>query len=212
MFIVDESIEKYAYLHTSPEPPLLQELAKETERTMEMPQMLTGRLEGRLLKFLVEISHAEVALEIGTFTGYSALSIAEGLPKGGKIITCEINPLCAEFAKRYFIKSSHGHKIELRLGPALNTIAEVHETLDFVFIDADKENYVAYYEAILPKVRKGGIIAIDNCLWSGRVIDPIDAESLAIAKLNDLIRKDPRVENVMLTVRDGLNLVRKLNA
>jgi caffeoyl-CoA O-methyltransferase len=173
--------------------------------------MLCGKIEGRLLKMLVQLTQARSALEIGTFTGYSALSIAEGLPSDGQLTTCDIDEECASMARAYFAKSPHGHKIKLKMGNALDTIRTLETTLDFVFIDADKENYVNYSHAVLPKVRSGGLIVFDNSLWSGLVLDPPkgDKESQAIAEVNNLVALDERVESVLLCVRDGINLVRK---
>lgn len=211
MDFIDKNVEKYAFDHTAPEPDLLRKLSDETYAKMEWPTMLTGRLEGRLLKLLARISGARRALEIGTFTGYSALSIAEGLPEDGRVVTCEIEPRNADFARRYFGSSPHGGKIEIRLGPALETlkVLEGGEPFDLAFIDADKENYPAYYERVMELVRPGGLIVVDNTLWSGRVLDPRDKDSLAIDALNQRIARDKRVENVLLTVRDGVQLVRK---
>jgi caffeoyl-CoA O-methyltransferase len=177
---------------------------------MDAPQMLTGRLEGRLLKLLAALCGAERVLEIGTFTGYSALSMAEGLPDDGRIITCEIEKAHAAMAQRYFDRSPHGKKIEIRLGPALETLASLTGPFDLAFIDADKGNYPAYYERSVELVRPGGLILVDNTLWSGQVLNPQDAESKAIDALNRRIAADARVENVLLTVRDGLQVVRKL--
>lgn len=209
MDIVDRNLEKYAYDHTSPEPDLLQRLSVETYAKMQMPQMLTGRLEGRLLNLLARISGARKVLEIGTFTGYSALSIAEGLPEDGTVMTCEIDPANAAMAQRYFDASPHGRKIEIRLGPALETLAGLQGPFDLVFIDADKENYPWYYEKTMELVRPGGLILVDNTLWSGLVLEPHDRESIAIDTLNKRIAKDARVENVLVTIRDGLQVVRR---
>jgi caffeoyl-CoA O-methyltransferase len=209
MDIVDKDLERYAFDHTLPEPELLRKLADETHARMHMPQMLTGRLEGRALKLLAQISGARRVLEIGTFTGYSALSLAEGLPDDGQVVTCEIENHHAAMAQRYFDQSPHGRKIAIRMGPALETLASLSGPFDLVFIDADKENYPAYYEKAVELVRPGGLILVDNTLWSGLVLKPHDRESKAIADLNKRIVGDDRVENVLLTVRDGLQLVRK---
>jgi caffeoyl-CoA O-methyltransferase len=209
MDIVDKDLEKYAFDHTSPEPELLRRLSEETYARMQMPQMLTGRLEGRLLNLLARISGVRRALEIGTFTGYSALSIAEALPEDGKVVTCEIEPVNAAMARRYFDASPHGRKIEIRMGPALDTLSGLEGPFDMAFIDADKENYPEYYEKTLELVRPGGLILVDNTLWSGLVLKPHDRESIAIDALNKRIAKDPRVENVLLTIRDGLQVVRR---
>lgn len=209
MELINPAIESYAHDLTQAEPELLQELAAETHARMALAQMLTGRLEGRFLKLLVQLSGAKRILEIGMFTGYSALSMAEALPDEGRLITCDIDPVAEAFARRYFARSPHGHKIELRMGPALDTIATLSGSLDLVFLDADKENYLAYYEAVLPRLRSGGLLVIDNALWSGRVLRPEDEESRVIDALNRRIAQDERVENVLLTLRDGVNLVRK---
>jgi caffeoyl-CoA O-methyltransferase len=207
--VIDEQIEAYAEAHTTAPPELLQELAAETRATMRLPQMLTGTIEGRLLELLVYGLGAERVLEIGTFTGYSALSMAAALPAGGHIDTCDIEPAHVEVAERYIARSEHADKITVHLGPALETIARLEGDFDFVFIDADKANYDNYYEAVLPRLTPRGLIAIDNTLWSGRVLDPQDDDSKAIAALNDKIAADERVVCVQLSVRDGVTLVRK---
>jgi len=209
LFVVPEEIEEYALLHSSREDPLLQALAQDTQSNAKLPQMQTGHVEGSFLRMLVQSSNARRVLEIGTYTGYSALSMAMGLPEDGRVITCDIDPEATAMARQYWEKSGHGEKIDLRLGPALETIESLEGPFDFVFIDADKENYVNYWEAVLPKVRRGGLIAVDNVLWSGRVLDPKDALDHAIVAFNRHVRYDDRVELVMLTVRDGVTLARK---
>jgi caffeoyl-CoA O-methyltransferase len=210
MPIIDPAIECYAHDRTRPESTHLHALETETRAGRRDAGMLCGRLEGRLLQFLVRLVGAKRTLEIGMFTGYSALSVAEALPADGQVITCDINPETTAIAQRHFAGSPHGAKIDVRLGPALETIAHLEGSFDLVFIDADKTNYGAYYEAVLPKVRSGGLIAIDNTLWHGAVLDPKDDDSRAIDALNRHIEQDPRVDNVLLTVRDGLHLVRVL--
>lgn len=210
MNFIDKEIEEYAKLYTSNEPQLLKELAEFTETNMPMAQMLTGKIEGRLLKMLVALTRAKSILEIGMFTGYSALSLAEALPEDGRLLTCDIDEEVAKLAKEYFARSPHGSKITVQLGPALETLAKTKETFDLVFLDADKENYVKYYQSIIPKLNSNGLLVIDNCLWSGKVLEPEAESDIAIHALNQLIVTDPRVENVVLTVRDGVNLVRKL--
>jgi len=207
--LVIEAIEQYAHDKTQAEPPQLRDLEERTHAEMQYPQMLTGRLEGRLLKLLVRLCNPRLVLEVGTFTGYSALSMAEGLSEHGKVVTCEVNPAARDVAQAAFEASPFGNRIELRFGPALDTIAAIDEPIDFSFIDADKQNYPAYYESILERTRPGGLILIDNVLWSGRVLEPADDETEAIALLNDRIAVDDRVENVLLTVRDGVQLVVK---
>jgi caffeoyl-CoA O-methyltransferase len=208
-FIVDERLEGYAEAHSTAPDPLLAELAEETRATMAAPQMLTGPIEGRFLELLVAGLGARRVLEIGTFTGYSALSMAAALPPDGHIDTLDIAPKHAEVAQRYFDRSPHGSKITLHLGPAIETIGKLDGAFDFVFIDADKESYDAYYEAVLPRLTERGLIAIDNTLWSGRVLDPQDDSTRKIAALNDKLAADERVVVVQLTVRDGVTLVRR---
>jgi caffeoyl-CoA O-methyltransferase len=208
-FLVDEKVEEYAERHTTPPDPLLAELAEETKATMAAPQMLTGTIEGRFLEVLVAATGARRVLEIGTFTGYSALSMAAALPDDGRIDTLDIEPKHAEVAQRYFDRSPVGGKITLHLGPALDTIGGLEGEFDLVFIDADKENYDAYFEAVLPRLSERGLIAIDNTLWSGRVLEPPDETTKLIAALNDKLAADDRVVAVQLTVRDGVTLVRR---
>lgn len=207
--IVPEEIEKYAEAHTEPPDPLFEELREETYRTMSSPGMQVGAVEGRLLRMLVEISGARRALEIGMFTGYSGLMIASGLPEDGELVTCDVDPKAQEIARRYFARSSHGRKITIRMGPALETIRALKGPLDFVFIDADKQNYTAYYDAVVPLLSPRGLIVIDNVLWSGKVLAPKEETDRAIVAMNDHVAKDPRVEKVLLTVRDGMMLVRR---
>lgn len=209
MDIIPEAIEAYAKAHTSPEDSLLKKLWDDTQANAKWPQMQTGHIEGSFLRLLVGLSRAKRVLEIGTFTGYSSLSMAAALPDDGKIITCDIDPVATDMAKRYWERSPHGRKIELRLGPALETIETLTESFDLVFIDADKENYVNYWEACVPRVRPGGLIMVDNVLWSGRVLQPEEPSDFAIVGFNDHALADDRVELVMLTVRDGVTLAVK---
>ncbi len=204
-------IDDYAESKTEPTSALLTSLVRETHEKMSMPQMLTGRLEGRFLKMMVQISGAKSVLEIGMFTGYSALSMAEGLPEGGKVTTLDIDDECVQFAKRYFERSEHGHKITVIQGTALKSLQSLTGPFDFVFIDADKPNYANYYEAVLPKLKQGGVILVDNVLWSGTVLDPhqADESGQAIIKFNDMIASDDRVDRVLLTIRDGIFMLRK---
>ena len=176
-----------------------------------MPQMQVGRLEGALLKMLVHLTGARRVLEIGLFTGYSALTLAEALPPGGSILSCEINPDTATIAQTFFDRSPHGCKISVRLGPALETLAALPKdpAFDMVFVDADKENYVNYYEAVLPLLRPGGLLIADNVLWSGAVLNPKRDSDRALVAFNHKVHNDPRVAHVLLTVRDGVMLVYK---
>lgn len=209
MDFIDEKIEQYAFDHTSKESLLLQRLEEETYQKLEIPQMTTGRQEARLLKLLARLVGARCILEIGTFGGYSALSMAEALPEDGTLVTCEIDPVAIAFAQKYFSESPHGKKITQMEGPALKSIKKLTGSFDMAFIDADKVNYLNYYEAIFPLMRVGGLIAVDNVLWSGRVLDPKDDTDKAIHQFNEQIIKDQRVESVLLTVRDGLSLIIK---
>lgn len=209
-FIVDEAIEEYAFRVTRPEPSLLSELSVKTHEVMDIPQMLTGRLEGRFLKLLVTLLRPRLIVEIGTFTGYSALSMAEGLPEDGKVLTCEVDPKAQAMAQAAFDMSPHGGKIEIIMGPAIETIRQIKDPIDLSFIDADKVSYPDYYEEILKRTRPGGVILLDNMLWSGSVLKPDDDSSRTLAELNEAIARDSRVENVLLTIRDGIQMVRKL--
>ncbi len=199
---IDPTVEQFAHYHTEPETDLYARLREETYRVMERPQMQVGLLEGRFLKMLVRLTGARNILEIGMFTGYSALMMAEGLPEDGRLITCEIDPKAEAIARRYFAESPHGKKIDIRMGRALDTIRTLSGPFDLVFIDADKPNYCNYYQACFPLVKPGGLIVGDNVLWSGKVIDPRDDDTRAIVAFNDFVQNDPRVENVCLTVRD----------
>ncbi len=205
-----DGIEDYALAHSAPLPPLLAELVAETEREMgPLAGMLSGALVGNLLQTLVWATGARHVLEIGMFTGFSALMMAAALPDDGELITCDINPKTIAIARRYFERSPHGRKIEVREGPALDTLRSLAGPFDVVFIDADKGNYTNYYEAVLPRLAPHGVIAVDNVLWDGRVLDPRDDDSRAIAAFNAHVRDDARVAGVILTVRDGVMLIRK---
>lgn len=202
-------IEEYALGKTEQHDSVLEELMKETRETQEFPQMLTGPIEGQFLKQMVTITGAKRVVEVGTFTGYASLKMAEGMPADGKLTTLDLNPVCLAVARKYFAKSEHGKKIEVIEGPALESIAKIDGPLDLVFIDADKGNYLNYYEALLPKVRSGGVILVDNVLWSGGVLEPKTDDDKAINAFNERVSKDDRVEKVLLTVRDGVYFIRK---
>jgi caffeoyl-CoA O-methyltransferase len=209
--IVPQKIEEYCLRHTTARDKLLRELEKYTNRHCADAQMLIGPHEGALLAMLVRLSGARHILEIGAFTGYSALCMAEALPAKGKLTTCEIKSEHADIACSFFARSPHGHKIKIHLGPAIETLAGLPASarFDFVFLDADKENYVNYYEAVLPRLRRGGLIVADNVLWSGRVLAPKKKSDRAVVTFNTHVRRDARVECVMLPVRDGVSLIRK---
>lgn len=210
-FIVAAEIEQYAEDHTTPAPAYLQDLAEETERTMSAPQMMVGTLEGRFLEMLVFALQPRYVLEIGMFTGYSSLSMAAALPPGGRIVTCDVDPKAEEVARRHIEASPYADRIEIRMGPALETIAGLDGPFDLVFIDADKTSYRAYYDSVLPKLAERGVIAIDNVLWSGNVVDADvhDDNTDALRAFNDYVSADSRTVNVMCTVRDGVTLVRR---
>jgi caffeoyl-CoA O-methyltransferase len=206
---IDDRVEQYAEEHSSPPPELFARLAAETHEKSESPQMMVGRIEGNFLALLVRTLRARRVLELGTFTGYSSIAMARALPADGRLITCDVNEETTEIARRYAQEAGVVDRIDYRLGPALETVGGFDGEFDLVFIDADKVNYVNYYEATLPLLAASGLMVVDNTLWSGRVADPQeDDESVrAIRELNDHVRDDPRVDNVLLTVRDGMNLV-----
>jgi caffeoyl-CoA O-methyltransferase len=212
--IADPRVEQYAVEHTTPEPPWFATLAEETRNATRAPNMMVGTLEGRLLTALVAMLRPRSVLEIGTFTGYSALSMAEALPPDGRIVTCDISEEHLAIARRHIAASPYAGVIEIRSGPALETIATLPGPFDLVFIDADKTSYSAYFEATLAKLAPDGVILVDNVLWSGRVLDPAvtEPDTAAIKAFNDQVLADDRVEVVMLTVRDGVSLIRHRRA
>jgi len=207
--LVPADIEAYAEAHSAPESEACRALREETFRTMDMPQMVVGPLEGAFLKMMARLVRARTVLEIGMFTGYSALCFAEALPEGGRIITCEIDPKTAALARKYFAKSPQGGKIEIRMGPALDTLRDLRGPFDIIFIDADKVNYVQYYQRAVELIAPTGAILIDNVLWSGDVLlqPPPDRSTASIQELNRLVASDPRVDAVLATIRDGLLVI-----
>jgi caffeoyl-CoA O-methyltransferase len=209
-FIVEPEVERYAEGHTTPDGELFERLAEETRAKTSAPQMMVGRIEGQFLAALVRLLGATRILELGTFTGYSSISMASALPPDGRVITCDVDPDATGIARRYMDESGHGDKIEIRLGPALETLETLEGPFDLVFIDADKPNYVNYYEAALPLLADRGLLVADNVLWSGRVVqEDADESTGAIKAFNEHVRADSRVVSVMLTVRDGMTLVQK---
>jgi len=210
-FIVEPGVEQYAEEHSTPPGDLFERLAAETRERTTSPQMMVGQLEGMLLAELVRLARARRVLELGTFTGYSSISMALALPAGGRVISCDVNEETTEIARRYAEEAGVADRIDFRLGPGLETIETLDGPFDLVFIDADKPNYVNYYEATLPLLADEGVMIVDNTLWSGRVADPneTDESTDAIRALNDRVRDDPGVENVLLTVRDGMNVIRR---
>ena len=211
MKLTPDEILSYVERYSTASPVELEELADETARTLDSPQMLSGPVVGRLLEFLVFALGARSVLEIGTFSGYSALSMAAGLPPDGRIVTLEIDETHAEVAGRAIAASPHAEKIEIVLGPALASLERLPGPFDFVFIDANKEGYLDYYEAVLPKLAPRGLIAADNTLRSGLVLDESDKSpgTEAIRAFNERVRNDPRVRCLILSVRDGVTLIRR---
>lgn len=213
MTLLSEPLAAYVHEHTTPAHASFEALREETHSELEMPQMQVGRVEGQLLRQMVQVSGARRVLEVGTYSGYSAMAMASGLPEGGELITCDIDPVATEVAKRHWAACPWGDKIELRLGDARETLeqlAAAGERFDLVFIDADKGGYIDYFELALPMLPVGGVILADNTLWSGRVLDPKQDSDRAIVAFNEHVRDDPRVEQVLLSVRDGVMFIRKL--
>lgn len=211
--LIPADLAAYIHEHTTPETELFERLRAETHDDLEDPQMQVGRVEGAFLRLIVQITGARRILEIGTFSGYSGLSMASGLPADGKLITCDLDPVATAVAQRYFAASPWGDKIDFRLGPAADTIAALAAEgarFDLVFLDADKESYVDYFDAVLPMVEIGGVILADNTLWSGKVLAPTEPSDHGIANFNRHVRDDDRVEQVMLSVRDGITLCRRV--
>lgn len=206
--IFSEALDAYVDAHATPLEPLLQENYEATYASLSSPQMIAGPVLGRLLRLLVSMAAPRLVLEIGTFSGYSALSMAGGLPPDGRIVTCEVSPERAAFAQGYFDRSPWGDRIDVHVGPALDTVNGLDGPFDFVFIDADKEGYTDYYEAVVPKLSPRGVVAVDNTLSSGDVVDPVDERDRVMADFNDHVQADERTENVLLSVRDGVTLIR----
>lgn len=209
MAISPPDVEAYARDRSPGLDPLLDELIAETHEKTEYPGMISGRLGGGLLRMVALMTGARRALEVGMFTGYSALVVASALPDDGELVSCELSPEYAAIAQRYFNRAPYGHKIRVELGPAAESLGRLQGPFDMAFIDADKVGYDTYYEACLKLLRPGGVILIDNVLWSGRVLDPQDEATIAIDTLNRKIEQDERVDRVLLTVRDGIFLIRK---
>jgi caffeoyl-CoA O-methyltransferase len=213
MELISEALSQYAEAHTSPEPEILNELNRETHAKILMPRMLSGHLQGQLLSMISCMIQPEQILEIGTYTGYSAICLADGLKPNGSLHTIDINDELAAMVNHYISKANLTGKIKTYTGNALDIIPTLHKTFDLVFIDADKINYSAYYDLVFDRVRKGGYILADNVLWSGKVLDDaakMDNDTQAITAFNKKIHNDKRVQHVLLPVRDGLMLIRKL--
>ncbi len=208
----EHELEKYILEHIETEDIVLQELDRETNLKVLGARMLSGHLQGQILTLLSKMIQPDRILEIGTFTGYSAICLARGLKENGKLITIEIDDELENFAHRYIEKAGLRERIVQLIGPALEIISKLNETFDLVFLDADKKEYVEYYNQVFDKVRTGGIIIVDNVLWSGKVLDkpaPDDDQTAGIIEFNEMIKNDNRVEKVILPVRDGITIIRK---
>lgn len=211
MHFLPEEIDDYIVEHSQKEPELLAKLNRETNQKVMQPRMLSGHYQGRILSLLSKIKMPESILEIGTYTGYSALCLAEGLTENGMLHTIDLNEELYDFQKKYFELSEHSKKIKQYLGDATEIIPDINSSFDLVFIDADKPNYPRYFELVIDKMRPGGIILSDNVLWSGKVVENIkddDESTKALLIYNKLLAEDPRVETVILPIRDGLTLTR----
>ncbi|MDR3706495.1 MAG: class I SAM-dependent methyltransferase [Paludibacteraceae bacterium] len=209
---MEDSLYQYILDHSDKEPELLQKLDRQTHVTTINPRMLSGHLQGRILKMITQMVGAKTVLELGTFTGYSALCFAEGLPDDGIVHTIDDNDELEEFAQGFFAQSEHGYKIVQHIGKALEVIPTIEARFDLVFLDADKREYLEYYQAVFDKVHTGGYILADNTLWDGKVVQPVahnDKQTIAVLEFNDFVANDPRVETVILPLRDGLTLIRK---
>ncbi|ALA57353.1 O-methyltransferase [Nitrospira moscoviensis] len=209
--LVPADLEAYAETHSMSESAIRRALREETERTMELPQMLVGPLEGAFLQMMTKLVGAKRVLEIGMFTGYSALCFAEALPEDGTVVTCDVDEESAAVARRYFAQAPVGKKIDVRMGPALETMRDLTGPFDVIFIDADKTNYLNYYRRALDLLAPAGVILIDNVLWNGDVLKqpPPDEKTAAIQELNRAVAGDPGVDAVLVTIRDGVLVVRK---
>lgn len=211
MSIVPSNIEEYVVNHSQKEPELLQQLNKETWQKVLNPRMLSGTFQGRVLAMISKLIQPKIILEIGTYTGYSALCLAEGLVPEGKLFTIDRNEELEDFSKKYFQKSPYKNQIHQLTGNALDIIPTINEKFDLVFIDADKSNYANYFHLIIEKMNPGGIILSDNVLWSGKVVMPVkanDKDTMALLKYNKLLASDTRIETVLLPIRDGLSISR----
>lgn len=210
---ITEELEEYCEAHSTPESDLLYRLNRETNLKCIKPRMISGHLQGRLLSFISQMMRPKRILEIGTYTGYATLCLAEGLSDDGRIDTIEVDEELEEIIRRYFSQSDYNEKITLHIGDALQVLKQLDATWDLVFMDAEKDDYIAYYELVLPRLRQGGIIMADNVLWSGKVIQEVktgDKETRALMKFNDYILADKRVKNFLLPFRDGIMIIEKL--
>ena len=209
MHFISEKLEGYVVRHSEDEPALLKALTRETYQKILQPRMLSGHYQGRVLSVLSKLIRPKVILEIGTFTGYSALCLAEGLSLDGVLHTIDINEELVDFQRTYFDKSDYGSQIIQHLGPALDIIPTLDTHFDLVFMDADKPNYINYFNQIIDKLNPGGVILSDNVLWSGKVIEALEPNDLStkiVLEYNKLLKEDPRIETVLLPIRDGLTV------
>ena len=212
MEFIDEKLDNYVCAHTENEPALLADLNRRTHVSILQPRMLSGHYQGRLLSMLAHMIQPKRVLEIGTYTGYSALCFAEGLQAGGKVTTIDVNEELEEFVRSYIEKANCTDKVEYIVGDAMEVLAKMDEQFDLVFIDADKRNYCNYYELVFDKVKPGGYIIADNVLWSGKVLedyDSLDRETKILMDYNKMIHEDERVQEILLPIRDGLMIARK---
>jgi predicted O-methyltransferase YrrM len=212
MEFITKELSDYCENNTSPETDILAQLNRETHLKVVSPRMLSGHLQGRFLSFISKLQQPKLILEIGTYTGYSALCLAEGLAENGKLISIDVNEETSAFAKLFIEKTEYANKIDLVLADAKDYIPTIKESIDLVFIDADKKNYINYYHLVIDKLNKGGLIIADNVLWSGKITMPestMDKETIAIHQFNQFVQQDTRVENMLLPIRDGLMVVRK---
>lgn len=212
MEFIDPKIEQYAIRHSAPETELLEKINRDTWAEVLMPRMLSGPLQGRILAMFSKMIQPGIILEIGTYTGYSAICLSEGLAPDGRLITIDINDELEKRVRSYFAQCTNPNQFDYRVGNALEIIPEIKEELDLVFIDADKVNYLSYYHLVFDKVRKGGIIIADNVLWSGKILDPkekMDEDTKALVEFNTYVSTDHRVDPLMMPVRDGLMILRK---
>lgn len=212
MHFIPEELDNYVVKHSEDEPELLQKLTRETYQKILQPRMLSGHYQGRILSMLSKLIRPKTILEIGTYTGYSALCLAEGLQKDGVLHTIDVNEELYDFQRKYFDASEYGHQIKQHLGPALNIIPTLDTTFDLIFMDADKDNYINYFHQVIDKLNPGGIILSDNVLWSGKVIEPLnpkDETTKIVLEYNTLLKEDDRIETVLLSIRDGLTISRK---
>jgi len=205
-----KEFEKYAEAHTKPIHELLAELKEITIQESDYPQMMIGNLEGKFLQLLVALSGAKKVLEIGTFTGYSTFCLADAIGPHGQIITIDVNERTTDIARSFMHRAGYSDRVIFALGNALEILPEIEGPIDLAFIDADKMGYDSYYEALLPKIKPSGFLVFDNMLWGGEVLNPQTAEGHALHSLNTKLRQDPRVENLMLPLRDGIQIVQKL--